>query len=307
MALMPILLWAYIFSYINNSWLNAKRFIIWIIAWSISVLPVLYIEDILKALWIEKFNILSQITFTSFMPLQVGVSLWLTILIIWIFSFFAWFIFLDKIWIFYKTFLKNLIILNIFILIFLIPYYFIVDIWILSSKIKDPILWLYWTTWLVFLYYIIVWLLEESSKHFNFIPSSLFEIDNIYKWLVFATFIALWFWFIENILYLNSIFQNYWFWSAMISTWIFRWIFSLFVHIFCSLIVAAWFLRMYFSKNSISFFDLRYIKSIITAFTASIWVHAIYDISLTLWFTLIIFIYFIVWYLYITKIFYKVV
>lgn len=44
----PILIWGYIFSYLDNSPLSGKRFAIGIIAGSISVLPVLFMTDILS-------------------------------------------------------------------------------------------------------------------------------------------------------------------------------------------------------------------------------------------------------------------
>lgn len=304
-AFLPILVWWYIFSYLNNSELNSKRFIAWIIAWWISVVPVLYLEDILSLIWSENYNILNIIWSWIFEPWKATISLLITIITIWIFSLLAWLLFIDNISKVIKTFLVNLIFLNFFIIIFLILYYLVWDMWLFSWKIKNSITIgksIFGTTWLILLYYTIVWLLEESSKHFNYIPSSLAESDTIKKWVLYWIFIALWFGFIENILYLFNILKANWISWELISTWIFRWIFSLFVHILCSSIVVFWFIKTYLQNPKINFV---YLKSFLIAFILSITVHAIYDISLTLDFTGIIFIYLIIWYLYLTKIFYK--
>lgn len=304
-AFIPILIWAYIFSYLNNSELNSRRFLVWIIAWWISVIPVLYSEEILKLIWANEYNLISILWSWVFEPWRISISLIITILSVWIFSLIAGLLFIDNIPKIYRTYIKNLVFLNLFIIVFLIIYYLVSDIWLFSWKIKNSVevgKAIFWTTWLILLYYTIVWLLEESSKHFNFLSSSLADSETIKKWVLYAIFIALGFWFIENILYLFNIFKENWFSPELISIWIFRWIFSLFVHIICSSIVAYWFIKIYLKNDKISF---NYIKSFLIAFIFSIWTHAIYDISLTLDFTAIIFIYLIFWYLYITKIFYR--
>jgi hypothetical protein len=143
----------------------------------------------------------------------------------------------------WKIYLKNVWILCLFSIIFTWIFFIIQKIWLFDTKIINEVTIgenVFNTIWLVILYYIIVWLLEESSKHFWFIPSSLTFTDTIRKWVILAVFIALGFWFIENILYMWSITKESSFWWEAITTWIFRWIFSLFVHIICSIIVAKW-------------------------------------------------------------------
>ena len=44
----PIVVWAYTFAYIDNNPLNKKRFLIGIIWWALAVIPILYIDKILK-------------------------------------------------------------------------------------------------------------------------------------------------------------------------------------------------------------------------------------------------------------------
>ena len=123
--------------------------------------------------------------------------------------------------------------------------------------------------------------------------------------MLFSIFIALGFGFIENILYLKNITEQSGFWSSeVLTTWIFRSIFSLMTHIISSVIVG-----LYFSRAYIAYAPIRkaipYIKTVLYGFAFSIIVHAIFDISLTVGFTGIIFIYFFAGYLGITRIFYE--
>ena len=261
----------------------------------------------MEVVWLENLNILTYISDNVFAPIWISLSVIATIITVGVFMFFAWMLFFDlllKIW---KTYLRNIVILCFFSFIFIAIYYIINKFSIFDSKISSEVtIWknVFNTIWLITLYYIIVWLLEESSKHFSFLPSSLFFTDSVKKWVLLAVFIALWFWFIENILYMWSITKESSFWWEAISIWIFRWIFSLFVHIICSIIVARWFVGWYL-KSKADKSIIPYSKAFLTAMFLSISVHAIYDISLTFWFTAIIFIYFIIWYLYITRLFYK--
>jgi RsiW-degrading membrane proteinase PrsW (M82 family) len=58
---------------------------------------------------------------------------------------------------------------------------------------------------MVLLYYLIVGILEEVSKHFSFLGSSFVDMDSVKKGALLSVFIALGFGFVENILYLSSI------------------------------------------------------------------------------------------------------
>lgn len=303
-AFLPILWWAYIFSYIDNNNLNSRIFISWIIAWAISVIPVLYLEKIFEFFSLEKINILYVISSGNFDFFEVFISILLTIFIVWIFMSIVYLLFSENFKNTYKIYLKNFFIISSFSLIFVLISKILFSFNFFHENIKNHVtIWknIFDTLWLIIIYYIIVWLLEEASKHFWFIASSSKNIINIKKWVLFWVFIALWFWFIENILYLFNISTKSWIWWDFFWVWFFRWLFSLFVHILCSVIVAYWFSRSYLNYPKF----LSYFKWVLIAVILSILIHWIYDISLTLWFTLIIFIYFFLWYLYITKIFYK--
>lgn len=74
--------------------------------------------------------------------------------------------------------------------------------------------------------------------------------------MLFAVFIALGFGFIENILYLKNIAgQSGLTDASLYSTWIFRSIFSLIVHILCSVTVALYFSRAFLVPEKTPFFE----------------------------------------------------
>lgn len=54
---LPILLWGYIFSYLDNSPLGARRFGLGIIAGAISVVPVLFMKEIMDFVSLVHWNI----------------------------------------------------------------------------------------------------------------------------------------------------------------------------------------------------------------------------------------------------------
>ena len=54
---LPILIWGYVFSYLDNSPLGSRRFAIGILAGALSVVPVLFMQDIITALHLESWNI----------------------------------------------------------------------------------------------------------------------------------------------------------------------------------------------------------------------------------------------------------
>jgi len=55
-SLIPIVVWAYIFSYIDDSDLNKKRFFVGIIGGGLSVVPILYMDKIISVFDFEYLN-----------------------------------------------------------------------------------------------------------------------------------------------------------------------------------------------------------------------------------------------------------
>lgn len=313
----PILIWGYIFSYMDNSSFNRKRFLFWVLAWWVSVYPIFYLDDIVSISWFNILNIFSYISndinlyslwliFSSFLSFTV-------LLFILSFIFWIWFgsIF-NKFREYIKLFSK-IILVFLFLIFILILLVFGIDIVVnffpfLQFDLNDSWIDYNWIAFnsfkLVILYYLVIWFIEELSKFFNFLQWNIFDITNIKKGVLYWIFIALWFSFIENIIYLQNIYTNAWFSNWLVFTYFFRSIFSVFLHIVCTSIISFYFTKafLYYKNSSINF---SFIKLFFKGLLLSILLHALFDISLTFWFTFVIFIYFIFWYIYITWIFYK--
>jgi len=126
-TLIPILFWGYLFSNFDNEPLNRKRFAVWILAWGISVVPILYLENFINStnlFYINIFYLVSQIN--SFFDLfKIFLSFFSILFFI---SFIPFFVFSwisnsisninDKIKIFFKNYLVFMLYLTIFWLIF---------------------------------------------------------------------------------------------------------------------------------------------------------------------------------------------
>lgn len=307
----PIVVWAYIFSYIDDNPFNKKRFYIGLIWWILSVIPILYMDRILNIINVKYLNIfyfISKITdiFSSF---EFTLSLLLFFLVIVTISFIFWgFIhFFKKI---FKIYIKNILVFFIFIVFlslfvfwinlllswfdFIIPSENSINFWnIIFNSFK-----------LIIFYYILVAFIEETSKHFNFLQSSILQINSIKTWVLYAIFVALWFWLVENVLYLYSYYVEYWISIWLLKIYFFRSIFSVIVHILCSSVVAYYFTRalLLYREKSLS---LAYLKIFSYWILISLLLHIIFDVALTFWFWIIMFIYFIWGYLYVSSIFYK--
>lgn len=305
----PIVIWAYVFSYIDDNPLNKKRFIVWIFWWALSVLPILYLDKFLNIFNFKILNIfyyVSQIKWllTSF---EFWLSLSLFLLIIVIFSFlFGWFI---------NKFRKVSIIYLKNILVFLFFIWFL-SIWVyvfnllfsnINIPVSDPIY--FWdivfnSFKLIVFYYLLVAFIEESSKHFNFLQSSVLHIDSVKNWVLYAIFVALWFSLIENILYLYNFYSSYWLTWELTQLYFSRSIFSVIVHVLSSSVVAYYFSRallLYREKD----LSLPYLKIFFYWLFISILLHLFFDVALTLGFSIIVFLYFIWGYLYVSSIFYR--
>jgi len=60
---------------------------------------------------------------------------------------------------------------------------------------------------LIVFYYLLVAFIEEASKHFNFLQSSVLQIKSIKDGVLYAIFVALGFSLIENMLYLYNFYM----------------------------------------------------------------------------------------------------
>lgn len=313
-SLIPILLWGYLFSYLDNEELNKKRFLIWVISWCVSVIPILYFPDIISNLKIEAINVFALVWNISWIKSVFFLILWFifVLLLSLFFPFIWWLIWIKETYKYKLKFMilaKTIWIFSLYLSVFWFIFYFIESvsnyIWLEKS-----------TTWinfwkivfnsvkLVVFYYLLIWIIEELSKFFFFSFWKYFTIQTVKQWVLYTIFVALGFAFIENILYIHNVYtQLDGFSSDLIWVYITRNIFSIVCHVLCSAILWDFFSKAYLMfKYKLNF---EFIKTIFYWFILSAILHAFFDIFLTFNFIWIIFIYIIWAYFYISYIFYK--
>ncbi len=85
----PVLIWGYIFSYLDNSPLGARRFGLGIIAGALSVVPVLFMSNIMEFTGLTKWNIfplLSQGDNEMYLLIALLVTIGLIAVSVFVFS-----------------------------------------------------------------------------------------------------------------------------------------------------------------------------------------------------------------------------
>jgi len=148
----------------------------------------------------------------------------------------------------------------------------------------------------IILVYVFVALLEETMKHVSLYGSinALFERKDI---LLFAVYSALGFVFLENIVYLSHIGENSGFGSSFFGTLASRSIVSLLLHVFASLILALGFIK--YSKLGGFPAMIAFVQGLLGA----VFVHALFNVSLTYGKSGIIMLYIFIGYFFFTKVF----
>lgn len=310
-SFIPIMLWGYFFGYIDNDGVNKARFFLWILAGWLSVFPVLYLWQYVDVLGLQFLNIFQTIHSFSGGDDILGVFisfLWLLFIFSCIpFLFFYVYpisqekllIYLKRFWIF-SWYFACISVFFYFLNVWLTLYGFSQTTMEVSVSFSEII---FNSVKLVIFYYLLIGILEELSKFLFFSYGKKFYILSSQQWVIYAIFIALWFAFIENILYFQSLYQSYGWGRELISTYFLRNIFSVFLHILCSSIFAYYFSLMYLKfKNN---YNLQFIRMMFVGFLLAILFHACFDLFLTFNLTIFIFLYIIGWYFYLTYIFYK--
>ncbi len=310
-SFIPIIIWGYLFSYFDDREFNKKRFFVWILAWALSVIPVLFLDDFITKtnfLFLNIFSFISQITWFSSLGwiFLSFASILLLLSIIPFISFFLFPNFREKLLIY----VQNYFLFLLYFFIIWIFFYFLNSFFLHFEKLD-----FYFDSWLSFwniifnsfklviFYYLIIAILEELSKFFCFNYSKNLSINSVSEWVLYAIFIALWFSFVENILYFNSLYEKYAFGKQLVVTFFSRNIFSVFLHIICSSVFAYYFSLVYMKYKTN--FNKEFIKVLLTWFLLSIFLHSIFDIFLTFDLTVFVFLYLIWWYFYLTYIFYR--
>ncbi len=309
-SLIPILLWWFIFSYINGEGLNRKRFLIGIIAWVLGVLPILYMEKIysfIKLNFLNIFYYLESLQNFSIFWFSISLEFFLVLLASLAFLL-SYFIFKFKLKV--SIYLKNIFVFFLFIIFIALGIYFInlLNLEILNKQINEQLV--FWniifnSLKLVIFYYLIVAFIEEASKHFNFLSSSLVKIDSISQGVLYAIYIALGFALFENILYFYHFYIQNWLNFDFVKLYFYRSIFTIITHVFASSLIAFFFTKAYllYKENN---FNKQFILMFLAGIFYSILAHLIFDVSLTLWFNFIIILYLVFGYLYVSAIFFRV-
>lgn len=303
-SLFPVLVWSYIFSYIDWDKLNKSRFILWVFSWVVAVIPIVFFEQ-----------------FFSFFRLSFLLQIFSNFNLVWFWVFLLVFILIILVSAFIYLFIQKRSHKKAMQYIFSSFWVFIIFILFSSSLLYlADYLWLFsrfsiWDTELnfsgvalnsfrlVLFYYFFIAVIEELSKHINFLGYSINYISSVQKWVLYAIFATLGFVFVENMLYLYNVYSVSSFSWEFFRVYLFRFVFSLMVHVFCSSLLAYYFTKAYL--NFKSFFRWEYIKLLFTWIFFAVSLHAFFDISLTYWWSFIMIIYFLVGYFYLTGVFYR--
>ena len=183
-AFLPILVWGYIFSYLDNSPLNARRFGIGILAGAFSVVPVLYLQDILSYAGFDTLNIFTRIVGAS--ALDIGLSFALMIVtiasVIWIASIATFF---STATAGTRLFVKNMCIILVIGVLYTLFHSILLSLPIFDTPLSGGGVTIgkavFNTLRLVLLYYIVIGVIEESSKHFSMVGSSGDSVESVQK------------------------------------------------------------------------------------------------------------------------------
>lgn len=150
----------------------------------------------------------------------------------------------------------------------------------------------------IILAYFVVASVEEGGKHLGLFSAasgkSLASRASLY-----AVFGALGFAFAENSLYLFALLRPESNGGAYFSTWFSRSLFSVVVHVLCSVVAAAPLLQSMKSENS----GFSALSAVILGLLFSIVLHSTFDVSISYGKTGIIFLYLIFAYTYVTRAF----
>ncbi len=306
----PIVLWWYGFSFIDNSVQNKKRFLIGILAGSISVFPILYLDRLFEIPELSFVNIFSNVLYLdSFWNyLLLGLSFLFLVSFLAFSLLIFWSLFRQikgAAQSYFMSFISLLIVISgILVFFWLIELLSEVIVSIENNWNFEPPIFgnaVFNSLKLIIFYYIVIALIEESAKHFSFLSSNILAIDSIKKGVLYSIFIALGFAFLENILYAIRIYEEQGFSIILIIILFYRSIFSLFIHVFSSAVLGYFFTKAYLLYKNKKYW-VRWFLLFIYGIIGAIIIHFSFDVLVTLGYTKAIFIYFILGYFWITKI-----
>lgn len=309
-ALIPIILWGYLFSYFDNNQLNRKKFFLGIFAGIVSVFPVLMLKEYGDFFQNLHVNIFSYVANLDDWKSVIGVFFSFFVLLFLV-SLFPFFLTLRDRWRERgELFWKNMLVFSWFLLgitiLFLVGEYFFsyfsgLNFWVEKDLRVGEIV--FNSLKLVIFYYIIIAWVEELSKFFCFKYAQYFTLTSVREGVIFSIFVALGFSFFENILYFRSIYDAQWLGQSMVGVYISRNIFSVVLHVLCSSLFAYFFSQAYLKFRT--YFHGGFLKILFQWFFLALLLHGMFNIFLTLDVTFFIFIYLIGTYFYLTYILYE--
>lgn len=295
LLLLPLVFWMYIFLSQYDSGISRRQFIAWILSWGLITLMFSYPSTpILGSLLLSIFSALDA-QYIIALWLRVG---WVVILIsVWIFIFSV--LFKHSIYKFIQKYVSALLVYFIVILLGSVIIYLAGrympegNPMIQVQYIRYAFISFWWIVW----YYIIVSLLEEWIKYF-WTHGVVRENKKILfiDFILVACAVALWFSFVENIVYTYSYASllgvDYW----LLQVIFFRSIFAMILHIVGVIFMASWFWYLLFSEYP----ALKRGKAFAICVSVSLISHTLFDVSLTYNYIGFIFLYVILIYLTLT-------
>ncbi|MCH2188292.1 PrsW family intramembrane metalloprotease [Candidatus Gracilibacteria bacterium] len=309
-SFLPIVVWAYVFSYIDDDPRNRKRFFMGIFGGVCAGLPILFFPLLLDRFNISGLNVFSYLSGFSHIGETVYASTGLAIFIgfLGLVSCIGGFLLLKNFFQLQSLFFKNMSILVLLsFLLGLVIFGFHTLFGRFDMSVESGIFLgeVFLNSFqLIILYYFVVAFIEEAGKHFNFLQSSMDQIRSPKSALLYAIFVALGFAFIENILYLFSVYKNMGWGMELLEVYFFRSVFSVFVHVICSSVVAYFFSRAFLAYPGQDF-SLKYIKIFFSGILLALILHLLFDVALTLEWGFVLFFYFIGGYLAVARLFYS--
>lgn len=303
--IIPSLAWGYIFSYNEDRNISKEKFFLGMISWGFAVVSVIIINKLLLSNSNSFLNPFFSLHKENIIWIDKITSTWLPVIVISILSLLSSYLLFHKkakhnFW-YFLDFKKNFLIW-ILLIIFtssLISLFFTffpeLNIEISDSiKFKEVA---FSSIKLVLFYYVIVAIIEESSKYLNFLWTMFSPKEKFKKWIIYSIIVAFWFAVVENIIYVYNIYKDSGFSSELITTIFLRSIFSVSAHILFSVVISYFYLKEE-NKKIIS-------KQVIIWILISIWLHVLYDVGLSTNISPIFPILYLIWsYLFITHVFY---
>lgn len=292
LASVPVVIWGYVFSYYDGVVFRLHKFVYGGIAGAVSIVPILYAAQIYEYASFTGFlTVLSRMG--NSLPEFVGAflaSFWVPVGVFLVFL--LAFSFSNLLKLRYTLFRVVGMILATSVVLGLLAKFFPVfgrgELTIQGN--------VFMTLSSIILVYVFVALLEETMKHVSLYGSisALFERKDI---LLFAVYSALGFVFLENIVYLSGIGENSGFGSSFFGTLASRSIVSLLLHVFASLILALGFIK--YTRLG----GLSAMMAFVQGLLGAVFVHALFNVSLTYGKSGIIMLYIFVGYFFFTKVF----